>query len=53
MFLGSTITLALLYEAKNLGYEIGILHSTETRLNIYKRIGFKEYLQIERFIWNL
>lgn len=51
--IGSAITLTPLYEAKKLGYEIGVLHSTEMGLNMYKRIGFKEYIQIERFIWNL
>ena len=50
--IGSAITLAPLYEAKDLGYEIGVLHSSEIGLNLYKRIGFKEYIQIERFIWN-
>lgn len=51
--LGSAVTLAPLYEAKNLGYEIGVLHSTEMGLNLYKKIGFKVYIQIERFVWNL
>lgn len=51
--IGSAITLAPLHEAKDRGYEIGILHSTEMGLNMYKRIGFKEYIQIERFVWNL
>lgn len=51
--LGSAVTLAPLYEAKILGYEIGILHSTEMGLKLYKKLGFKEYIQIERFVWNL
>ncbi len=51
--IGSAITLAPLHDAKKLGYEIGVLHSTEMGLDLYKRIGFKEYIQIERFIWNL
>ena len=50
--IGSAITLAPLHDAKNLGYEIGVLHSTEMGLNLYKRLGFKEYILIERFIWN-
>ncbi|MHA1190928.1 MAG: GNAT family N-acetyltransferase [Promethearchaeota archaeon] len=50
--IGTAITLAPLYEAKNAGYEIGVLHSSEMGLNLYKRIGFKEYIQIERFVWN-
>lgn len=50
--IGSQITLAPLYEAKTLGYEIAILHSTEMGINIYKRIGFKEYCKVNRFVWN-
>lgn len=50
--IGSAITLAPLYEAKNLGYDLGILRSTEIGLKMYKSIGFKEYIQIERFVWN-
>ncbi|MFX1346567.1 MAG: GNAT family N-acetyltransferase [Promethearchaeota archaeon] len=48
--IGTAITLAPLNEAKKLGYETAILHSTEMNLNIYKQIGFKEYCTIELFI---
>lgn len=50
--IGSQITLAPLYKAKTLGYEIAILHSTEMGINIYKRLGFKEYCKVNRFVWN-
>lgn len=50
--IGIVITLTLLYEAMDLGYEVTVLHSTEMGLNLYKQICFKEYIQIERFIWN-
>ncbi|MFX0046619.1 MAG: GNAT family N-acetyltransferase [Candidatus Hermodarchaeota archaeon] len=49
--IGTAITLAPLKEAKKLGYETAILHSTEMGLNMYKRMGFKEYCTIELFIW--
>jgi len=49
--IGTAITLAPLNEAKKLGYETAILHSTEMGLNMYKRMGFKEYCTIELFIW--
>ena len=49
--IGTAITLAPLHEAKKLGYEIAILHSSEMALNIYKQMGFKEYCKIEWFMW--
>jgi len=49
--IGTAITLASLREAKKLGYETAILHSSEMGLNIYKQMGFKEYCKIELFIW--
>ncbi|MFX1458015.1 MAG: GNAT family N-acetyltransferase [Promethearchaeota archaeon] len=51
--IGTAITLGSLSEAKKLGYEIAILHSTEMGLNMYKWMGFKEYCPIELFIWQL
>ena len=49
--IGTAITLAPLNEAKKLGYETAILHSTEMGLKMYKQMGFKEYSAIELFIW--
>ena len=49
--IGTAITFAPLKEAKKLGYEILVLHSTEMALNMYKRMGFKEYCTIELYIW--
>jgi len=49
--IGTAITLAPLNEAKKLGYETAILHSTEMGLNMYKQMGFKEYCTISLFIW--
>ncbi|MFX1572287.1 MAG: GNAT family N-acetyltransferase [Promethearchaeota archaeon] len=50
--IGTAISLAPLYQAKKLGYEIAILQSSEMGLNIYKKIGFKEYCKMETFIWS-
>ena len=49
--IGTAITLAPLNEAKNLGYQIGILQSSDMALNMYKQMGFKEYCQMEWYIW--
>jgi len=49
--IGTAITLAPLNEAKKLGYETAVLHSTEMGLDLYKQMGFKEYCTLELFIW--
>ena len=49
--IGTAITLAPLNEAKKLGYEIAILHSSEMAFNMYKKMDFKEYCIIENYIW--
>ena len=49
--IGTAITLAPLIEAKKLGYEIAILQSSEMALSMYKQMGFKEYCQIEWYVW--
>ena len=50
--IGTAITLAPLNEAKKLGYEIAILHSSEMALNMYKHMGFREYCKLETFVWD-
>jgi len=49
--IGTAITLAPLKEAKSLGYQTAILHSSEMGLSMYKHMGFKEYCQIEWYVW--
>ena len=49
--IGSAITLAPLYDAKEKGYEWSILYSSELGLNAYKRIGFEQYCIGEVSTW--
>ena len=49
--IGTAISLAPLIEAKHLGYQIAILHSSQMALSMYKNIGFKEYCKLEWYIW--
>jgi len=49
--IGTAITLVPLIEAKELGYETAILHSSEMGYNVYKKMGFKEYCTIEMYMW--
>ena len=49
--IGTAVTLATLIEAKQLGYQNAILHSSEMAFSMYKRMGFKEYCKLEWYIW--
>ncbi len=49
--IGTAITLAPLYEAKEKGYQWAILHSTQMGLNMYKRIGFETICEIGECHW--
>ena len=40
--IGTTITKAPLFDAKELGFEWALLHSSEMGYNVYKKIGFQE-----------
>ena len=41
--IGSAMTVAPLQIARDLGYTIGVLQSSQMGLNVYRRLGFQEY----------
>jgi ribosomal protein S18 acetylase RimI-like enzyme len=47
--LGTALTLAPLLDARQAGYRIGILQSSEMGFGVYKRMGFRHLCQIENF----
>lgn len=47
--IGTAITLQPLLKAREMGYRIGILQSSEMGYNVYKRLGFRHLCQIEHF----
>jgi ribosomal protein S18 acetylase RimI-like enzyme len=49
--IGAALTLAPLREARAMGYRIGILHSTEMGLGLYRRLGFQEYCKMSHYEW--
>jgi GNAT superfamily N-acetyltransferase len=49
--MGMAMTLALLCEARAMGYRIGILHSSRMGLGMYRRLGFQEYCSMSDYIW--
>ncbi len=47
--IGTAVSLAPLLEAKQQGYEIGILQSAQMAINLYTRMGFKTYCQFKTY----
>jgi GNAT superfamily N-acetyltransferase len=49
--IGAGITLAALREARDLGYTVAVLGSSEMGYSIYRRLGFEEYCRIGLYEW--
>ena len=46
---GAAMTFNPLHHAREMGYRIGVLQSSEMGFNVYKRLGFRHLCQIENF----
>jgi ribosomal protein S18 acetylase RimI-like enzyme len=51
--IGAAITLKPLQAAREMGYRVGVLQSSEMGFNIYKNLGFRHLCQIENFYLSL
>ena len=51
--IGAAITLKPLQAAREMGYRIGVLQSSEMGFNVYKNLGFRHLCQIENFYLSL
>ena len=49
--IGAGITLAALREARDLGYTVGVLGSSELGYPVYRGLGFEEYCRIGLYEW--
>lgn len=49
--LGGAMSLAPLLEARQVGYRIGILQSSEMGFPVYRRLGFQQVCQLEHYYW--
>jgi GNAT superfamily N-acetyltransferase len=49
--IGSAITQAALQQARKLGYHIGILHSSEQGMGVYRQLGFVEKCRMSHYVW--
>ena len=50
--LGSALTLAPLFDARQIGYQAGVLQSSEMGVKIYGRLGFREVCRMEHYNWH-
>lgn len=48
---GSAMTLAPLYEARDMGYRVGVLQSSDMGYGVYQRLGFQKLCQMDHFYW--
>jgi GNAT superfamily N-acetyltransferase len=49
--IGAGITLTALREARDLGYKVGVLGSSEMGYPVYRGLGFEEYCRIGLYEW--
>ena len=49
--IGRAMTVVPLLEARAMGYRIGVLHTSPMGEGIYRRLGFREYCKLGRYVW--
>jgi GNAT superfamily N-acetyltransferase len=50
--IGTALTVALLRDARALGYRVAVLGATELGYGVYKRIGFEDACPVRLFTWS-
>ena len=48
---GRAITMTPLLDARDLGYRVGVLQSSNMGFGLYSKLGFREYCKFGRYLW--
>ena len=48
---GTAVVLAPLIEARDMGYQVGILQASSMGYNVYRRIGFQDFGKLSLYLW--
>jgi len=48
---GTAAVLAPLLEAREMGYQVGILQASSMGYNVYRRIGFQDFGKLSLYLW--
>jgi len=49
--IGTAVVLAPLLEARDMGYQVGILQASSMGYNVYRRIGFQDFGKLSLYLW--
>jgi len=49
--IGQAMTVMPLLEARAMGYRLGVLHVSPMGVGVYRRLGFREYCRLCRYVW--
>ena len=49
--ISSSVTLALLLTAREMGYQIGVLQASQKGYNVYRRLGFQDFGKLSLYLW--
>jgi ribosomal protein S18 acetylase RimI-like enzyme len=49
--IGAQVTLYPLLQARDRGYKVGVIESSEMGFGVYQSLGFKEYCRICSYVW--
>ena len=51
--LGAAVTLQPLLDARSMGYQVGVLESSDMGYKLYERLGFKDICRINEYYWHV
>ena len=49
--IATALTRCPLLDARRIGYEIGVLYSSEMAVGLYRNLGFREYCESQIYLW--